>query len=120
MSHSKRPACVLLASLFTGLLLSAGLLTGCDGKGKVNEVPLAMLAASSANHDDRQVVTRGIVRRFEDPLHYWIEDEDLNRVEIFPHERIAPYLGEAVLVEGHFRFSATEGRRLTLVDVERE
>ncbi|MBB3183345.1 hypothetical protein FHR95_000886 [Halomonas fontilapidosi] len=100
-------------------LLVALLLTGCGGEAPVSEVPLPVLANNPAAHDERQVATHGVVRHFEDPLHYWIEDEDLNRVEVFPHERIAPYLGEAVRVEGLFRFSRSEGRRLTLERIER-
>lgn len=121
MSHFWKPANVLAPALFFGLMLVAGLvLVGCGGDRKANEVPLAMLTKSSADYDDSQVITRGVVRRFEEPLHYWIEDDDLNRVAIFPQESIAPYLGEAVLVEGYFRFSATEGRRLTLTGIKRE
>lgn len=77
-----------------------------------------MLVSSSADYDDRQVITSGVVRRFEDPLHYWIEDSAFNRVEIFPQQTIAPYLGKSVRVEGHFRYSDSEGRRLALGDVE--
>lgn len=102
------------------VVLLVGLLVGCGAQDSAHQVPLAMLVSSSADYDDRQVITRGLVRRFEDPLHYWIEDDAFNRVEIFPQESIAPYLGEAVLVEGLFRFSTTKGRRLTLVDIERE
>lgn len=121
MSHFLKPIGALVSRLFIGLMLLVGLvLAACGGNEKTNEVPLAMLTKSSASYDDSQVVTSGVVRRFEDPLHYWIEDADLNRVEIFPQEKVAPYLGEEVLVEGHFRFSATEGRRLTLTDIERE
>ena len=101
-------------------LLAALVLVGCGDMDKPQEVSLAMLTENATDFDDNQVVTRGMVRRFEEPLHYWIEDEDLNRVAIFPQERVAHYLGEAVLVEGHFRFSATEGRRLTLTEIERE
>jgi len=108
-----------LAGTGPALLFAALSLVGCsDGQG-VAEVPLPVLAEQPAAHDDSRVATQGVVRHFDDPLHYWIEDEDLHRVEIFPHERIAPYLGEAVRVQGHFRFSPTEGRRLTLQSVER-
>ncbi|WP_240036560.1 hypothetical protein [Halomonas urmiana] len=108
-----RPAGLLVAGLFALLPLSS-----CSNEEGVAEVPLPVLATRPVAHDDSRVATQGVVRRFEAPLHYWIEDEDLHRVEIFPHERIAPYLGEAVRVEGHFRFSPTEGRRLTLERVE--
>ena len=104
---------------FVPVLLAALILVGCGEFEKPKEVSLAMLTENATNFDNNQVITRGIVRRFEAPLHYWIEDEDLNRVEIFPQERVALYLGEAVLVEGHFRFSATEGRRLALARSER-
>ncbi|MBS9402225.1 glucose-inhibited division protein B [Halomonas sp. TRM85114] len=114
MGPLSRGAGLLAASLLAGVLLM-----GCGGEAPVTEVPLSVLANNPAAHDDSRVATRGVVRHFEDPLHYWIEDEDLNRVEIFPHERIATHLGEAVWVEGHFRFSPREGRRLTLESVER-
>ncbi|MGM0536218.1 MAG: hypothetical protein ACQEUN_00400 [Pseudomonadota bacterium] len=109
-SHIGGPAATLLAGL---------LLLGCGGEAPPTEVTLPVLVNNPEAHDDSRVVTRGLVRRFEDPLHYWVEDEDLNRVEIFPHERIAPHLGEVVRVEGHFRFSVSEGRRLTLGRIER-
>ena len=102
------------------VLLAALVLVGCVDIEKPKEVSLAMLTENATYFDNNRVITRGIVRRFEAPLHYWIEDDDLNRVEIFPQERVALYWGEAVLVEGHFRFSATEGRRLTLNKIKRE
>ncbi|APE29643.1 glucose-inhibited division protein B [Halomonas aestuarii] len=114
MTAHARPAATCLAILLAGLLLGA-----CSDENAVAEVPLPVLANNPAAHDDSRVATQGVVRRFEDPLHYWIEDEDLHRVELFPQERIAPYLGEAVRVQGHFRFSPSEGRRLTLESVER-
>jgi len=101
------------------VVLAGSLLTGCSDEASFAQVPLPVLASNPEAHDDSDVATRGVVRHFEDPLHYWIEDEDLNRVEIFPHEQIAPHLGETVRVEGHFRFSTREGRRLTLANVER-
>lgn len=113
MTPFTRPAGLLVAGLV------AVLLAGCGKEERLAEVPLPVLANNPAAHDERRVATRGVVRRFEDPRHYWIEDEDLHRVELFPHERIATYLGEAVRVEGRFRFSPTEGRRLMLERVER-
>lgn len=99
-------------------LLLVTLISGCRGQESV-EVPLTILANNPAAFDDKHIVTQGVVRHFNDPLHYWIEDEVLNRVEIFPHEQIAPHLGDAVTVEGQFHFSPYEGRRLTLTRVER-
>ncbi|MGJ7456332.1 hypothetical protein [Halomonas sp. RA08-2] len=100
------------------ILLMALALAGCGGDPRSSEVTLAVLAGNAEAHDGSRVVTEGVVRHFEEPLHYWIEDEDLNRVELFPHDAIAPYLGERVRVEGQFAFSREEGRRLTLDSVE--
>jgi len=104
----------------SGILLAALAiaLAGCGGDSGPRETPLAVLATDSEALDGSRVVTEGVVRHFEEPLHYWIEDEDLNRVELFPHEAIAPHLGERVRVEGAFAFSREEGRRLTLERVE--
>ncbi|QTF90858.1 hypothetical protein [Halomonas sp. BM-2019] len=101
-----------------GVFLMAAVLAGCGGDTRASEVPLAVLAGNPEAHDGSRVATEGVVRHFEEPLHYWIEDEDLNRVEIFPHDEIAPHLGERVRVEGEFAFSRGEGRRLTLERVE--
>ncbi|WFE70017.1 hypothetical protein P8S55_09450 [Halomonas sp. M1] len=98
-------------------LLIAALVSGCRGQEPV-EAPLTILVNNPAAFDDKHIVTQGVVRHFDDPLHYWIEDEALNRVEIFPHQKIAPYLGEAVEVEGQFHFSPKEGRRLILTRVD--
>ncbi|CAM3892790.1 hypothetical protein VRRI112168_05340 [Vreelandella rituensis] len=98
-------------------LLIAILMTGCRGQQAVT-VPLPILVNNPAAYDGRQVITHGVVRHFNDPLHYWIEDDYLNRVEIFPHQQIAPHLGEAVQVEGRFHFSSREGRRLILERVD--
>jgi hypothetical protein len=101
-----------------GILLAALAVAGCGDDPRASEVPLAVLAGNPEAHDGSRVATGGVVRHFEDPLHYWIEDEDLHRVEIFPHEMIAPHLGEAVRVEGQFAFSREAGRRLTIDSVE--
>lgn len=112
MNHSSRKPRFLVSSLLVVLLL-----LGCGDEATISEVPLAVLANNPAAHDEARVATQGVVRHFEDPLHYWIEDEDLHRVEIFPHELIAPHLGKEVRVEGLFHFSTSEGRRLTLESV---
>ncbi|MCG6657958.1 glucose-inhibited division protein B [Halomonas campisalis] len=93
-------------------------LAACGGEDAPREVTLAVLAADPAGHDGAVIATQGEVRHFDDPLHYWIEDADLNRVEIFPHEAIAPHLGERVRVVGEFQYAPAEGRRLTLESVE--
>lgn len=100
------------------LLLLTGVLLACEDENKAKDVSLAVLAMSQTDYDDTLVITTGVVRRFEKPMHYWIEDENFNRVEIFPQKKIAPYLGGVVQVEGRFFFSSTEGRRLILSDIK--
>ena len=102
----------------TAAALLALLLSGCGGESGPREATLAVLANEGEAHDGDRVATQGVVRHFEEPLHYWIEDEDLHRVEIFPHDAIAPHLGERVRVEGEFAFSREAGRSLTVDSVE--
>lgn len=95
------------------------LLTACaDPAGDVREVTLPVLVSQAEQFDGAKVATQGTVRHFDEPLHYWIEDEELNRAEIFPHDEIAPYLGMTVRVVGDFKYSPTQGRRLMLEHVE--
>ena len=77
-----------------------------------------MLSKSASTFDNRHVITRGIVRSIETPLHYLIEDNELNRVALFPHEGAALYLGECVIVEGHFSVSSSQGQRLKLTKIK--
>lgn len=115
MKHYLKPINSLLP-----VFLAALVIVGCGNVEQPKQVSLAMLTENAASFDNTDVITRGTVRHFEAPLHYWIEDENWNRVEVFPHDRVALFLGETVLVEGHFRFSYREGRRLTLTTVKRE
>ena len=103
------------------LLLSACLAllgSGCGRGGDPVEVSLAELAARPQAWDGRTVHTRGTVRGFDDPRHYWVEDAGLNRVGIVPAERIAPHLGREVAVVGRFTYARDQGRRITLGSIE--
>lgn len=95
-----------------------GSLTACGGETASSEVPLPVLVNQSAAYDGERVATQGVVRHFDDPLHYWIEDEDLHRVEIFPHASIAPHLGDEVRVVGVFSLGESGGRSMEVEDVE--
>lgn len=100
--------------------LAVLILLGCSENQQLKQVTLSMLANSNANYNNTHVITSGLVRRFEDPLHYWIEDENLNRVEILPHKIVSPFLGQVVQVQGHFSFSVNEGRKLILTNIKRQ
>ena len=49
-------------------LLATLVLVGCGDMDKPQEVSLAMLTENATDFDNNQVVTRGMVRRFEAPL----------------------------------------------------
>ena len=104
----------MLLAFALGVLLAVG---GCGEAGE-REVPLYVLAGEGSAHDGERVVTQGVVRRFDDPLHYWIEDRDLNRVELFPHEAVENYLGQSLRVTGTFRLAERGSRRLTVTHLE--
>ncbi|MCG5515568.1 MULTISPECIES: hypothetical protein [Ectothiorhodospira] len=103
----------LIAAATTWLMLSA-----CGGEEPAAQVPLMVLASQPASHDGQMITTQGVVRYVEDPLHYWIEDEQLRRVGVEPDDMIAPHLGETVKVTGRFHYAPEEGRSLQLHQVE--
>ncbi|WP_371194930.1 hypothetical protein [Glaciecola sp. SC05] len=80
-------------------------------------VTLSMLVMSAEDFNHREVQAQGIVKYFETPLHYWIEDESGNRIAIFPNNIAAKYLDKSVLVTGRFAFSTTQGRSIEISDI---
>ncbi len=81
-------------------------------------VTLSMLASDPGQFDGRVVTTQGVVQHFDDPLHYWLEDPDVNRVELEPGDVVADYLDQEVLVTGRFSYGVREGRRLRVQEIE--
>ncbi|MGO3784581.1 MAG: hypothetical protein ACTJG4_16940, partial [Vreelandella alkaliphila] len=64
--------------LMATMLVMISLISGCRGQLTVT-VPLPMLVNNPAAFDDRHIVTQGVVRNFNDPLH-------LTRVDQLPDE----------------------------------
>ncbi|MGP5714149.1 hypothetical protein ACTXPD_19395 [Vreelandella alkaliphila] len=62
--------------LMATMLAMVTLISGCRGQLTVT-VPLPMLVNNPAAFDNRQIVTQGVVRHFNDPLH-------LTRVDQLP------------------------------------
>lgn len=104
----------LLVAIATALVLTA---CGSDGTTP-EDVSLAELAARPQAYDDRTVRTRGIVRGFDDPRHYWLEDPRINRVGLEPMDIIAPHLDREVTIVGRFSFSRDRGRRIKIGSIE--
>jgi len=104
------------AALLTGLIA----LAGCDYSEAPQAAPLRMLADRPADYQGELVTTAGTVRHFQDPLHYWIEDDDLNRVALKPAENAEPHLGRRVRVTGVFHYREKAGREIELESIREE
>lgn len=93
-------------------------LAGCAPGDGVADVSLAELAASQQHWDGRDVRVRGVVRGFDDPRHYWLEDALVNRVGLLPPELIAPHLGREVTIVGRYTYARDRGRRITISRID--
>jgi hypothetical protein len=74
------------------------------------EVSLKWLATTENAYQGKLVRTQGVVRMFEPPRHYWIEDNEPNRVALEPEALVAPWLGHEIRVVGRFHFDDRKGR----------
>lgn len=107
-----RPWCT---GLFALVLLT---FTSCGGDGpRPTELRLAELVRFADRYDGEVVVTTGIVRMFNQPEHYWIQDEELNRVRIRPQSAVSEFRGEWIRVVGRFEYDPSTGRVIEARDV---
>lgn len=106
-----------LANIVAAILLASSL-AACDRSTAPVELSLAELAANPAAYNGRVVRTRGTVRGFDDPRHYWLEDDNMNRVGLIPEDRVAPHLGRQITVLGQFSYARDRGRRLRVGTIE--
>jgi hypothetical protein len=95
-------------------------LLGCAdaSDGEPTTVELVELVEEQEGFDGRHVVARGVVRTYDDPRHYWIEDADQHRVELVPEELVSPHVGDEIEVTGRFTFRDDEGRRIAIEELE--
>ena len=93
--------------LFSGSFAACGV-----NDGPVVPVHLADLAAYAPFYDGRRIEAAGVVHRIEEPEHYWIEDDAVNRVRIEPGSAVAAFVGRRVRVTGRFHYAPDEGRSL--------
>lgn len=108
------------APLWLGFAVAIGALTlaGCaGGDDSPVDVSLATLARQEDAYKGRLVRTQGVVRTFEQPRHYWIEDDYPNRVALEPEELVAPWLGQEVRVVGRFDFDERKGRVIEIEEI---
>jgi hypothetical protein len=74
------------------------------------DVTLSSLARYQEAYQGQLVRTQGVVRTFEPPRQYWIEDDEPNRVALEPVALVAPLLGREISVVGRFHFDDRTGR----------
>jgi len=89
-----------------------------DGRDSADAVTLANLVRFAERYDGQRVATSGRVRTHPEPRHYWIEDDELNRVAVEPAAAVADRVGKRVRIEGVFHYSSDKGRFIN-VEVDR-
>lgn len=82
-------------------------------------VDLPHLVAEHEAYDGRVVNVSGRVASFDDPRHYWLEDDEFNRVALLPDESVSDKVGEQVHVIGSFSTSPDQGRQIEVTGVTR-
>ena len=111
---STRPVPLVLAVL---AMLSL-VLGGCSTGGEPATTTLAVLASEQEAWNGRVVRTEGIVRSYVQPLHVWVEDDEVNRVEVRPVGELLDLVGERVRVTGTFSFDDRGGRYIEVESLE--
>lgn len=98
------------------LALGLALMAGCEREPPAPvAVELELLVAQQQNFRGQLVQTSGTVRGFDDPRHFWIEDDALNRVELVPADFVAEFVDREVVVIG--RFTVPDGEQGRRIDV---
>ena len=88
------------------------LLVGCGASVPV-KTTLSALTEVQKDFDGKQVIVSGILRTFDTPRHYWIENEALDRVALLEGTiNLAPLVSQTVTVRGMFRYDSEAGRRI--------
>lgn len=113
---SGRAACTV-SPAGVALVACLSVLVGCQGETAPTRLELGDLARFSEQYDGERVSTAGHVRTHPDPEHYWLEDEDLNRVAVHPDSAVKSLVGERVRIVGRFRFSRDAGRSIEAEEV---
>lgn len=94
------------------VLLAAGLAACQPDSPILPDVSLAELTQQPQLYDGQTVRTRGTVRSFPQPRHYWLEGTLTQRVGLLPAEQIAAHVNRQVTVTGRFSYSPQRGRYL--------
>ena len=109
---SGRPVSEVVVALASIALL------GCAGDSAPQVVSLADLVGEQDVYDGSTVSAEGTVQTHDQPRHYWIEDAQQHRVELFPHDAVADLVGQRVRVTGRFTFRDDRGRGIDIDELE--
>lgn len=94
------------------LALVLALPAACTGGDEPVRLEPADLARFADRYDGELVSTRGMVQRFDDPEHYWIEGPEGHRVAIRPPDSVRGRVGSRVRVVGEFTYDRERGRSI--------
>ncbi|WP_114417893.1 hypothetical protein [Marinospirillum perlucidum] len=89
------------------------LLGGCSDP-QPEEVNLGFLVTHAEGFDRQLIEVEGWVRGWQDPEHYWLEDEAFNRVGLEPEQLARDHLDQQVRIRGSFKTSSARGRSLQI------
>ena len=98
--------------------LCAVLLTACGANS--GGVTLETLVEMQNEYNGERVATRGVLRTYDHPRHYWIEDDKMNRVALQPEDKLPPLVGRTLRVVGKYSYSPSTGRIITIEHMELE
>lgn len=97
-------------------LIVANAMFGC-GDPAPTQTNLSALATSQVAFNGRHVIVSGTLRTFDAPRHYWIENEDLDRVALEGADNLEPLVGQTVEVSGIFVYDRNAGRRIEVIQL---
>lgn len=85
-----------------------------DGDARTS---LAKLTEQQQARDGEVVVVDGTVDMAEEPLHYWLTDDEAHHVGLRPIEAVEDHVGESVTVRGRFTYSRDQGRWIEIESI---
>lgn len=92
-------------------LLAAFLIAGCSNSAPTT-TSLSALSQAQRDFNGRNVIVSGVLRTFDAPKHYWIENDSFNRVALEGAESLSPWVGQTIEVHGTFFYDVETGRRI--------
>lgn len=84
---------------------------GCGDSAQIT-TDLSALSNAQQDFNGQKVIVSGILRTFDSPRHFWIENHSYDRVALHGVGDLAPLLGQQVEVRGRFFYDRESGRRI--------